>query len=444
VVADRNTSSLEGALIGDRYKLGPLLGRGGQGSTYSALDIDLERRVAVKVFDLSSASSWKDLELFRRECAALRGLDHPGVPDYLEEIESDDGTCAYLVMELVPGRSLKRRVQEDGPLTEDELWDILCQVLEILAYLQERRPPIIHRDVKPANLLERPDGRLVLIDFGGVRLRWRADGGSTVVGTMGYMAPEQLYGDAMPATDIYGLGNTLVALASGQEPETLPRRGLRIDIRRALSVSDELESLLDRMTATDPEDRPAGAAELLDEIATSPASGDEPAPDNAPEQITSLPELEHELDRPASLVSSASANRNDDVSGSPAQSGITVGQAFKTGSPMVALLGVFALAGVVPAIKAGLLAFIFLVLPIVIPVFFGARWLLSPKRMRSRLRTPGLRHVKLRQLGSDRSSGQGADPPNARGIRQTISRLRRPRAMRHDVVHQQRHRNRRG
>ena len=109
----------------------------------------------------------------------------------------------------------------------------MSRVLDILVYLHGRSPPVIHRDLKPANILRAPDGTVSLVDFGGVTGALREEGGSTVVGTYGYMAPEQLHGAAGPATDLVrALGATIVSLAGGVEPEKVARKGLRMDLDR--------------------------------------------------------------------------------------------------------------------------------------------------------------------------------------------------------------------
>jgi hypothetical protein len=124
----------------------------------------------------------------------------------------------------------------------------------------------VHRDLKPANLIRRPDGKVCLVDFGGVG-HVRDTAGSTVVGTFGYMAPEQLYGAQTPATDMYALGATLLMLATGKEPEELPRNGLSIDVDQAAQgLSPQLRELLKKLTAPDPGQRPASAAALLGEL----------------------------------------------------------------------------------------------------------------------------------------------------------------------------------
>jgi serine/threonine protein kinase len=254
-----------GAQKADRYRLLQPLGRGGQGHTYRAEDQETGRVVAVKVVELRGAGSWKPFDLFERECKTLEALDNPGIPKYLDRFAEEDEGKYYLVMELVEGRSL-RELLDDGQLhSEAQLWNLLHQALEILRYLHDLRPPVIHRDIKPANLIRRPDGRLALVDFGGVRVALREEGGSTVVGTFGYMAPEQLHGEATPATDIYGLGATLATLATGTEADKLPRKGLKVDLRHVMP-SSALRDLLSRMLEPDPEQRLPDVASVQEAI----------------------------------------------------------------------------------------------------------------------------------------------------------------------------------
>jgi len=250
----------DGALLKDRYKLGPMLGAGGQGQTFLARDTaDGDRVVVVKQLRLGTGTTWKKFDLFEREARVLQQLRHRGIPSFVDHFEGDEGAL-FLVMERAPGRTLK----EIGRFDEATLRSILVRTLGVLAYLHDLKPPVIHRDIKPANLLRSEDGRISVVDFGGVRAALRESGGSTVVGTFGYMAPEQLHGQATPATDIYGLGATLVALAGGVEPEDVPRRGLRMDLRNHLpGMSRPFVDVLERMTDPNPEARPQTAKQVL-------------------------------------------------------------------------------------------------------------------------------------------------------------------------------------
>ncbi|MEW5850728.1 MAG: serine/threonine-protein kinase [Myxococcota bacterium] len=258
-------AEFNGPLVGGRYRMGRRLGSGGQGSAHLALDEKTGKRVAVKAFELAKVKDWKELDLFRRECRVLKDVRHTGIPEYLDELESEDHKVHYLVMEYVPGQSLKERVR-DGALTEAELWRLLWQMVNILDYLHGRQPPVVHRDIKPANLIQRPDGDVALVDFGVVQTGRPATGGNTFVGTYGFMAPEQFHGEASTATDIYALGATLICLGTGCEPEDLPHEGLRLKFKDRLRVSDELLTLLERLTEPEPAKRPTSGVELKKEL----------------------------------------------------------------------------------------------------------------------------------------------------------------------------------
>lgn len=248
-----------------RYEMDGVLGHGGQGSTFVGTDRKTGARVAVKVLDLKHASDWKRVELFEREARVLRDIEHDGMPAFIDLIEDEATGARALVMSLVAGEDLETVTKREGPLAEAALWRALLDVTGVLDALHSRDTPVVHRDLKPRNLVRRADGRIAVVDFGGVGAR--GDGGSTVVGTFGYMAPEQLYGKSSPATDIYALGATLIALATGQEPEDLPRRGLSIDVDEAAPhLSEPLRRILKRMVAADPSARPADARALTAEL----------------------------------------------------------------------------------------------------------------------------------------------------------------------------------
>jgi len=243
------------------------LGRGGQATTYKAENTATGQVVALKVFRLADADGWKAYELFERECATRQTLDHPGIPRYVAHFGDPDRGELYLATELFPGRSLADRVAGGATFAPGELLVLLRQALAILAYLHDHTPPIVHRDIKPANLLLASDGRLALIDFGSVRSAIRPVG-TTMVGTLGFMAPEQLQGQASPATDLYALGVTLAVLATGLAPEALPRRRLALDLD-AVMPPGPLREVIAAMTAPDPDDRLGSVAEvraLLDGI----------------------------------------------------------------------------------------------------------------------------------------------------------------------------------
>ncbi|HEX3759463.1 MAG TPA: serine/threonine-protein kinase [Kofleriaceae bacterium] len=264
--------AFDGPLIGGRYRLGPRLGKGSQGEIHIARDDKArgaeDREVVVK--RITPRGTWKSFELFEREAKVLSQLRHAGVPRHLATIEEPPGTF-NLVMQRAPGDNLRDLVARRR-LSQLELRDVLIRCLEVLDYLHTRTPPIVHRDLKPSNIMRAPDGKLALVDFGGVLDAARERGGSTIVGTFGYMAPEQLHGQATPATDIYALGATIVALAGGVEPEDVPRKGLRMDLDRHLpSLDPGLRAALIAMTDPDPDRRPQRARDVVALLAKSKA-----------------------------------------------------------------------------------------------------------------------------------------------------------------------------
>jgi serine/threonine protein kinase len=251
-----------------RYTVVGTLGDGAQATTLEAEDgANGGRRVAIKRFNVRGAESWKDVELAEREARVLARLDHAGLPRYVEHFEENG--ALYLVMEKIEGESLAARLKERGPMSEPETRAMLHELAAALEYLHERDVPIVHRDIKPTNVIRRRDGSFVLIDFGAVRDRLRPEGGSTVVGTFGYMAPEQFQGRALPASDTYAAGVTALAALTGKQPEDLPHRGLRIDVRAALrdvrpTVTEGFVRALDAMVEPDPDARPARITPLLE------------------------------------------------------------------------------------------------------------------------------------------------------------------------------------
>jgi hypothetical protein len=239
-----------------RYAVIRVLGEGGQATTFEAVDKQAGRAVAIKRFRVRGAASWKEVELAEREARVLASIDHPALPRYVDHFE--EGGELFLVMEKIEGESLAALRQQGAPFGERDARSLLREAAAVLEYLHGRSPPIIHRDLKPSNVLRRPDGSFAFIDFGAVRDKMKPGGGSTVVGTFGYMAPEQFQGRALPASDVYGVATTALAMLTGQEPEDLPHRGLAIDVGAALRdfrVSPALVTLLGQMLEPDPDHR---------------------------------------------------------------------------------------------------------------------------------------------------------------------------------------------
>ncbi len=275
-----------GARVG-RWTIEGRLGSGGQAVTWRARADD-GAEVALKHVSLATAAEWKSVELFEREAAALRGLEHPAIPRFVEAFTGggDHPTDFFLAQELIEGRSLAQLMSDGASWSEDQLCDLAASVLDVLGWLHARNPPVIHRDLKPSNLIIRPDGAVALIDFGAVQrqLSARPGGGSTVVGTHGYMAPEQLMGRAQPSSDLYALGATLIHLASGRHPGDMPTDGLELDFEALTPLSPRVETWLGTLVAADPRRRPASAREASDGLrrARGPEPPAAPRPESRP------------------------------------------------------------------------------------------------------------------------------------------------------------------
>jgi serine/threonine protein kinase len=271
-------TSGEMCLGGGRYAVRGTLGEGAQGTTYEAIDSRDGRAVAIKRFDVRGARGWKDVELAEREIRVLSTLDHPLVPRYLAHFEEDG--ALYLVMEKIEGETLDAIIRREGRLHEDEVRRFLACADRALTYLHGRASPVVHRDIKPRNVVRRTDGTYVLVDFGTVSELLRRHGSSTVAGTIGYMAPEQLQGRAMPATDVYAVGGTALAALTGVEPETLPHRGLGVDVRAALRgfASPTMTGAIEQMLEPNPDRRPASLAPVLDGVRAKGPSAPPPPP----------------------------------------------------------------------------------------------------------------------------------------------------------------------
>eukprot|EP00887_Chlorella_sp_A99_P006661 scaffold3.g6661.t1 len=249
-------------LGGGRYEVLEALGSGSSGITYRCRDVGAARDVAVKVLSLRGLRDWKQLELFEREAQTLKSLDHPGIPRYLEWFEEDteQDRAFCLVQELARGRTLEELVRSGWRADEGEVARVGAELLRTLRYLGGRRPPVIHRDVKPQNVVlegGEAGGRVFLVDFGGVQAAGGADAdrmGSTVVGTYGFMAPEAFRGAAQPESDLYGLGATLLFLLSGRPPSAFPLDRMRLDFS-GVPMGPRLQAVIDGLLEPVVEDR---------------------------------------------------------------------------------------------------------------------------------------------------------------------------------------------
>jgi serine/threonine protein kinase len=228
------------------------------------------RRVALKELMFALVPGVEQIAAFEREAAVLRDLHHSQIPAFVRAFTegSGVGTRLYLAQEFIQGESLQERVARQ-PLTEDEAWTLAEQALEVLHHLHTRDPRLIHRDVKPANLILRERGPMALVDFGAVRdLARELTHGSTLVGTFGYMPPEQLGGTVDATSDLYALGATLLHGISGIPPSELLVDGMELKFEHKLIgfFSGELRAFLKRLSAPRRADRFPSAEAALEAL----------------------------------------------------------------------------------------------------------------------------------------------------------------------------------
>lgn len=270
--------------LGARYQLQQPLGKRTGRYTFLAQDLQTQEQVVIKVLSLGQEFEWQDLKLFEREAQTLQQLNHPAIPRYLDFLDIDlpHRQGFALVQSYVPAKSLEAHLKAGRTFDETEVQALARSLLHILIYLHEQTPPVIHRDIKPSNILLNDVsldpalsdtrsalniGQVYLIDFGSVQHLAAREGGTiTVVGTYGYMPPEQFGGRAAPASDLYSLGATLIYLITGRHPTELLQQDFQIQFRRFANVKPELAEWLEWLTQPSLDRRPSSALESLQSL----------------------------------------------------------------------------------------------------------------------------------------------------------------------------------
>jgi serine/threonine protein kinase len=194
---------------------------GGGRITYLARKIDDQSLVVIKQFQFArSGSSWEGYKAIEREIDILKQLDHPNIPKYLTKLETPDGYC--IVQQYIDARSLADILKSPQLYTPEQVKAVICKLLEVIVYLQDTfTEPLIHRDIKPANILIDDYSNPYLIDFGGAKISEGEGGTTVVVGTAGFMPPEQRLSMFNQTTDIYSLGLTIVSWLTNTEPNEM-------------------------------------------------------------------------------------------------------------------------------------------------------------------------------------------------------------------------------
>ncbi len=262
-----------GSVLANRYKIVKQLGGGGMGNVYLATDnhlADAQRAVKEMIGKFpDEASRKKAIEDFQREASVLSKLEHPSIPTVFDYFASNEGRY-YLVMKYIQGRDLEQelKVSETGWLPEAVVVDWSIQLCDVFDYVHNLDPPIIYRDMKPANvMLDNKLKRAMLVDFGIARFVSPTQKNVTAIGTMGYAPPELFAGKVEARSDLYSLGATMFHLLTGEDPQSNPL--LLFDFTRfprPMQINPKLtkgiDEIIGKCVAHKPVDRFKSAADM--------------------------------------------------------------------------------------------------------------------------------------------------------------------------------------
>ena len=251
-----------GTVIDGKYEILKEIGRGGMSVVYLAMDKHLNKQWAVK--EIRKKGSGKNDEIvvnsLLAEANMMKKLDHPALPRIVDII--DNGVTIYVVMDYIEGESLDKILNEYGAQPEELVVNWAKQLCDALSYLHSQKPPIIYRDMKPANVMLKPEGNIKIIDFGIAReYKEQNLADTTVLGTKGYAPPEQYSGQTDPRSDIFALGMTMHHLLTGVDP----RNGEAYAPVRQWNpeLSEGIEIIIDRCVEPAAENRYQSCADLL-------------------------------------------------------------------------------------------------------------------------------------------------------------------------------------
>ena len=253
-----------GQIIDGKYKILNVIGKGGMSVVYLAMNEKANKQWAIKEVRKDGK---QDFDVVKQGLVAeidmLKRFNHPNLPSIVDVIDGD-GTF-LIVMDYIEGNALDKKLQEEGAQNQADVIEWSKQLCDVLGYLHSRKPPIIYRDMKPSNVMLKPDGTVTLIDFGTAReFKYAGVADTTCLGTRGYAAPEQFGGQGQTdaRTDIYCLGATMYHLVTGHNPGVYPYKMYPIRQWNSL-LSSGLEEIILKCTQQNPEERYQTCAELM-------------------------------------------------------------------------------------------------------------------------------------------------------------------------------------
>lgn len=253
-----------GSVVDGKYKILNVVGKGGMSVVYLAMNERANKQWAIKEV---RKDGMQNFEVVKQnlvvETDLLKRLNHPHLPSIIDVIDGD-GTF-LIVMDYIEGNPLSKALKNSGAQSQDDVIEWAKQLCDVLGYLHSRKPPIIYRDMKPSNVMLKPDGNVMLIDFGTAReFKSNSVADTTCLGTQGYAAPEQFGGQGQTdaRTDIYCLGATMYHLVTGHNPAVYPYEMYPIRQWNPM-LSSGLEEIILKCTQKNPDDRYQSCAELL-------------------------------------------------------------------------------------------------------------------------------------------------------------------------------------
>ena len=253
-----------GSIVDGKYKILNKIGQGGMSVVYLAMNERANKQWAIKEVRKDGV---KDYEVVKQgliaETDILKKLSHPNLPSIIDVIDCED--TFLIVMDYIEGKALDYWLKKEGAQPQEKVVEWAKQICDVLGYLHSRKPPIIYRDLKPANVMLKPDGKIMIIDFGTAReFKEQSIEDTKCLGTQGYAAPEQYggHGQTDARTDIYNLGATMYHLLTGHNPSLPPYEMYPIRQWNP-SLSSGLEAIVTKCTQRNPNDRYQSCAELM-------------------------------------------------------------------------------------------------------------------------------------------------------------------------------------
>ena len=261
-----------GSVFEGKYKIKKVIGQGGMSTVYLALNERAGKYWAIKEIRKEGIENYSLVkQSLITEVSLLKNLSHPYIPTIVDVVDKDDSIL--VVMDFIEGKSLKKYLEENGSFSEEEVTNWAKQICDVLIYLHSRNPKIIYRDLKPGNIMLRPNGTICLIDFGTAREYKVEEKGDTIyLGTRGYAAPEQFGGQGQTdeRTDIYCLGTTMYHLLTGHNPSEPPYEMYPVRQWNPL-ISQGLEKIIEKCTRQNPDERYSSATEVLYDLENTSA-----------------------------------------------------------------------------------------------------------------------------------------------------------------------------